>query len=1549
MGVALATIRGRYDIREILGQGGMGVVYAAYDKVVKRLVAVKTIRDIPDPLALELFQRESQVLADLSHPNIVEMFDIGEFSDDGFTKPYFVMPLLRGATLDHLMMAHDGSLSPARCIDIVSQACRGLHVAHESGLVHRDLKPSNLFVLDDDSVKIIDFGVAHLLSSGTTLGGKGTPHYMAPEQLEIGGASPLSDQFSMAVVAYQLLAGKLPFEGSTARQVARAVLNTVPKPLFEVNPAVSLAVSQVIAKALAKKPAHRFGTIKEFSDSLQRAFLQNKSLPMFDSDQLLPRIERAERALAAGDMAFAEEITAELEDEGSLHPSVTALRRRLDAEKKRSGVERLLGEARHRLRESEYSLALEKVEEALRLDPDHAAAHALRTEIETKRDERLIEQWFQFAERSRERREYDRAQESVARILRLRPENARAQRLLSELKLDEADYRNQCEERDRFYRGGMNAWREGDLTIARNRLERAKQMDPDAESTEIAENFRKLNEEISRLGEARSEIADLLSRGEAAEALVACDAWLQKYPRQPLLQALRLSALETKRQQIATYAAEVDARAAADKDLERRVELFEEAAARYPDEQHFQEALRSARERRDLVVQLRRKAAQFEKSNEWAEALEQWNLIGEIHPEYAQLPENKLRLQKRSHERTEAEEKTRWVRRIDRELESVRFDAALDLIRQARKRFPGDAELDELEKLAETRHARRQQVETLLDRGRALCESGDIEAGSRLLREAREGNTGDPGLGARILQILAREAERLAGTDPAAAGRLVQEAAAIDGKATIVRQLEKQLAENSRDERIASVLARARRHQAEGELPAALVAVQDGLAEFAADPRLESLLATLSRKLDLSRTTYERELEQIEAAIRNSESPAEADRERVQVLMRALGRMRPAERAAESSGGERRRTPSRETASTLTDFAHQLPGETSPPEKAARQRSNSRLFLWAAGVAALAAILSVAVLLLRPGRERSYTPAVIPPPSAAGPAKPEPQPATPPPPSGPPVAVRADSPDYTLSLDGQPDQPLSNSLLDLDRLPAGSHSLAISAADGRKAVFGLDTSGAAAVSAPEISGKGLIGVAAKIAEGTLTLASSEPRLAASLDKSPYSRLGSTFETPLKGSGPHVLTFASGAESWSVPLADEPARQFLAIIHSLKGGSVLINTREDNAEIYIDNVKLRRLTRNGVLRIANLPPHTYTVKVAKDGFEERSGELTVETGKQTTLDLPLKKKAPVVTSLEIKSGTPGAEVNVDGTTVGEIGADGVLPVTHVTPGSHRITIRKPKFVSKSQTYQVEPGGMLALSETDATLEPVAAAPATARFEVTPASAAITLKASAAGNVLPLHTGEPVTVPAGTYEISASAPGFISKDLKVELVSGSTRDFAVHLVPEPARKKADLLAGWEDIGSWSREGDVAVRRGGGMTFYGRTKLAGTIRFKAELRKGRRLEWFLHFKGPDHYCRFEADKQYLYRIEVVNGKATETARKSYSSGDGKTFSVEISIRNGTVVHRINGQTVDTWNDTQRNFTDGSFGFIVPGRSGFGLIGSSEMALRSFSFDPS
>src|SRR5262249_22395860 len=204
-------IKGRYEIRKVLGHGGMGVVYEAYDKVVKRGDALKTIRDMPSRAALDMFFKECDVLASISHPNIVEIFDIGEFDQVGAAKPYFVMPLLPGHTLEELIHSGSSRLTVQPSIEILCHTCRGLQAAYERGLVHRDLKPSNIFVMDDDSVKIIDFGIAHMADTNSTVGHKGTLLYMAPEQVEMKPPSAASDIFSLGVVAFETLSLRHPF------------------------------------------------------------------------------------------------------------------------------------------------------------------------------------------------------------------------------------------------------------------------------------------------------------------------------------------------------------------------------------------------------------------------------------------------------------------------------------------------------------------------------------------------------------------------------------------------------------------------------------------------------------------------------------------------------------------------------------------------------------------------------------------------------------------------------------------------------------------------------------------------------------------------------------------------------------------------------------------------------------------------------------------------------------------------------------------------------------------------------------------------------------------------------------------------------------------------------------------------------------------------------------------------------------------------------------------------------------------------------------------
>src|SRR6516225_9999585 len=225
----------RYELKEKLGQGGMGVVWRAHDTVLNADVALKMLLDVADPSALKLFYDECNRQAALVHPNVIEIRDVGAFEDDDGQQPYLVMPLLRGKTLGDLTRESREPIAVERCIDIFTQACRGLQAAHDYGLLHRDIKPNNIFILDDDSVKIIDFGVAHRLDLTATVGRKGTLLYMSPEQLLLKPLSRASDVFSLAVVCYEAITKRHPFARSSEAAIADAVQHINPRSASSIN------------------------------------------------------------------------------------------------------------------------------------------------------------------------------------------------------------------------------------------------------------------------------------------------------------------------------------------------------------------------------------------------------------------------------------------------------------------------------------------------------------------------------------------------------------------------------------------------------------------------------------------------------------------------------------------------------------------------------------------------------------------------------------------------------------------------------------------------------------------------------------------------------------------------------------------------------------------------------------------------------------------------------------------------------------------------------------------------------------------------------------------------------------------------------------------------------------------------------------------------------------------------------------------------------------------------------------------------------------------
>ncbi|MFO1324310.1 MAG: serine/threonine-protein kinase [Burkholderiales bacterium] len=266
------TKLGKYEIRRELGHGAMGVVYEAFDPLIQRVVALKTIRS--DQLAgahaqeiLARFRREAQAAGRLNHPNIVAIYDFGE--DGGVW--YIAMELVAGRELKEYFEKNERFAS-ADVVRVMTQILTALGFSHKQGVVHRDIKPSNIFLLPDGTAKVADFGIAHLESSDLTQVGTvlGTPAYMSPEQILGLPVDGRSDLFSCGVILYQFLTGERPFTGN-ATITMRKVLEEDPLPPSRFNTQIPGAMDAVVRRALAKKADERFQSAEDFSAALTSA------------------------------------------------------------------------------------------------------------------------------------------------------------------------------------------------------------------------------------------------------------------------------------------------------------------------------------------------------------------------------------------------------------------------------------------------------------------------------------------------------------------------------------------------------------------------------------------------------------------------------------------------------------------------------------------------------------------------------------------------------------------------------------------------------------------------------------------------------------------------------------------------------------------------------------------------------------------------------------------------------------------------------------------------------------------------------------------------------------------------------------------------------------------------------------------------------------------------------------------------------------------------------------------------------------------------------
>jgi Protein kinase domain len=376
------TQLGRYEIQRRLGRGGMGTVYVAHDPVLGRMVAVKVFAgdlDVPD--ARERFSREARASAALNHPNIVTVYDFGEYG----SQPYIVMEYVPGETLANIIR-RKVPVAIADKLRWMHELCAGAGYAHQMSVIHRDIKPANLMIDRSGRLKILDFGIARMLGiASNTSVMIGTPGYMAPEQITGDLVDHRSDQFAIGVVFYELLSYTEPFPGDTLPAITHRILNDQPKPLLGMVPDVTPEVAAIVDQALKKTVAERFPDTDAMRSAISRVRRHFNTDDSWSGATMPTGRDITPPAGTNRGTGSARRRTGDAIGVAQLTPPPDPRRtdREALARRRTAQVEAALAQARQLFAEQQLESALDACQQALTLDENHAGALELESEIET--------------------------------------------------------------------------------------------------------------------------------------------------------------------------------------------------------------------------------------------------------------------------------------------------------------------------------------------------------------------------------------------------------------------------------------------------------------------------------------------------------------------------------------------------------------------------------------------------------------------------------------------------------------------------------------------------------------------------------------------------------------------------------------------------------------------------------------------------------------------------------------------------------------------------------------------------------------------------------------------------------------------------------------------------------------------------------------------------------------------------------------------------------------------------------------------------------------
>jgi Flp pilus assembly protein TadD len=882
-------------------------------------------------------------------------------------------------------------------------------------------------------------------------------------------------------------------------------------------------------------------------------------------------------------------------------------------------------------------------------------------------------------------------------------------------------------------------------------------------------------------------------------------------------------------------------------------------------------------------------------------------------------------LEKRRDQQTQTESKTRLVEQINTCLQSGDYARALDSLRGIAADFRNDAQLSELEKLAQDGVKRKAEADRLITESQELFAQRKAAEAIQLLRKAYELDKRNSLARAILANALVEHANSIVETDWLKAETLTNQALALNPSHPTAKTILSLIVDRKQTSSVEDWVSQASKLQSSGDLFGALAWVAEGLAVHPHDPKLLQIQDAIQRDQDARRRQARRgDLEELRRLQHEIDGAADVARKqaiaaRVQgvaakhwtdgeilsianALLLRLGLV-PQESSSASPRGK-----------GATVILH-VPRPSAPeasPAKASPALPSS--------VPQSEVPPSPDLLSQVPVSQDSTSP---PPPSLASPS--------PVPAAGVPAAivrptevspskvplrtaprgkVRRTPPEPELT-------PLQAALL-----PAAEPSVtavkAVSSSFKAKEPTRSNSRALILISAAAMillvatlffARRHHSAPVAQTPAATPTVpapALSVPAVSAPTDSAPVQPIP---EPSLPAPG-----VSSGTGAGKAAVEDQPPAESG---HNL--GTLVVVAGQDNARVFLNGKLQRQLTQAGQLRLPNLELKDYVVQVSKSGFQDPlQQKVRVRKGEEAKLVFNLQPQ-PRLASLSIQGGAPGITVLVDQTLVGTIQPDGTLSVSNVNPGDHTVELRRERFKPRQFKEHFVAGGAISLAAADAALE---AAPGELKITFTPADAKV---AVVKGELLKIvSSGVPLNLPAGTYTLTARTADRFTRSATLELVAGQSKTLDLSLAPTGMLK-------WDDPGAWKQEGDSFARKGGDFALYGVAPASGTFVFSAMLSKGHLLQWVLNYTDSKNYVLFQMDDNNFYRSVIHNGNRTDEIIVPHK-GEKKSFrTIHIRVSPTEIVHQIKHAdswiVLDRWTQPGVNLSQGKFGFYIPG----------------------